>query len=220
MREIPSEYPDKPWPTLNLPLSERNAIIVGQVRPQAPLRQNLLVPNTAPPTQRPVAQPPPVAPPPVPPVAHPQGHAPPQGFAQPAAYQQPAYQPPQQQYVPPVQAYASNLGSVAVPPPARGALAQDVLLAFPKGAVIGLGAYAIGAGLWLTHTFWLAGYHWVFLLIGLVVLHFLIRFDRALVLVAAAGLWLARDLIIQRPDVVLWCIGGGVLLRLIIELSP
>jgi hypothetical protein len=212
MREIPSEYPHQPWPTLIVPDSERRAIATGQVRAQAPRHQNLLVPQAAPPTQRPPA--PPRGPAPASPhAAFPAGYAVPQGYAQPASHQQ-------QGVASPAPASAGTLGTAVVRAPAHGSLAQDLILALPKGAMIGLGAFAIGASLWNTADFLLASNHWVFLLIGAVVLRVLIGTERMLIALVLIGLWFSRDILLHQTFILLWCMGGGIALRLSIDLAP
>ncbi len=129
----------------------------------------------------------------------------------------PPTMPPAAQARPAASPSGAGRGAGAAAPPATE---RAWLSATVKGAVLGLGLFGLFYGYYPNQVFWLAQWRWAYLLGGIVLATILIRFDRTLVLLAGAGLWFSRDVIIHHPQLFgLWIL-GGIVARLFFEALP
>lgn len=102
-------------------------------------------------------------------------------------------------------------------------LLLDLGIATLKGAMFGLLSFAAAfsfitlraQGFW-----WLVDWHWAFAIGGIALLLFLIGFDLTLLATAAVALWLSFGTMLAHLTTLLFFIGGGALVRWIIELFP
>jgi hypothetical protein len=102
-------------------------------------------------------------------------------------------------------------------------LALDLGLASFKGAMFGLFSFALifsFVTLRVSGFCWLVGWHWAFATGAIILSLLLIGFDYTLLIILAVALWLSFRTMITHPILLLLFIGGGVLLRWILELLP
>jgi hypothetical protein len=85
---------------------------------------------------------------------------------------------------------------------------------------LGAIAFALFYGFFAPRTYWLAEWHWAYLLGGVVLSTILIRFDRMLLLLAGVGLWYSRMHILATPELFGVWIAVGIIARMLYETLP
>ena len=102
-------------------------------------------------------------------------------------------------------------------------LALDMGLASFKGAILGLFSFAIIFSfitLRVSGFCWLVGWHWALATGAIILSLLLIGFNYTLLIILAVALLLSSRAMITHPIPLLLFIGGGILLRGILELLP
>ena len=99
-------------------------------------------------------------------------------------------------------------------------LRADLLSAVPKGIVLGLLAFAALFGLAPAFPGWLdpwQTWQWVLPAVAALAVAILFGLESAVVALALAGLWLAHDVALARPALLLVCLGAGACCRVLLE---
>ena len=178
VREVPYEYPNHGWPTLEVPDQEKWNIANGILPPPKK-----------------------VTPPPI-------------------VVPQIVQRVPVPSSAPVPLPVFVNASGAAVAVPNQMSLAGAVFAAVPKGALIGLSAFAVFFSIWNYYHFLLVGWHWAFVGLALVVGALLIGTGRTLVVLVAVACWFSREAAFQHPMWLVWFIGGGALVRMLWEFVP
>jgi hypothetical protein len=89
------------------------------------------------------------------------------------------------------------------------------LAGLPQGIVLGLMICGFVIGFVMQQPFWLADWHWAFAAVPFVVLLFIIKPARTILLTAAIGLVLGRDVILTQPVIPAAIVGGSIVFRML-----